>query len=524
MTRFRLAFSILSLLVCHALLHAAEPQYTNPVRAGDYPDPSVIRVGDDYYATATSSEWGPQFPILHSRDLVNWELKGFAFDERPEWAIGNFWAPEIATHNGKFFIYYTGRNKENRLAVAVATADSPTGPYTDHGQLVAQEAGSIDGMAFSDEDGQRWLVWKEDGNSRKQPTPLWLQRLSEDGLKLMGERKEILRNDAEWEGQLVEGPFIFFRDGYYYMLYAGAGCCGRDCNYAVGVARARNVEGPWEKYAGNPILTGNQSWRCPGHGSVVIDPKGNYWFLYHAYAAGTHTTTGREMMLDPITFNAEGWPRVGEGGGPTVRGAAPFGVGSKHVELSFADSFDGDDLKPGWLWPQDREPQMELAGGALKLTAADEARVPIASALIGRSCTSGDYEATTIVDLSQSPAGTLAGIAAVGDAGNAVGLAVGRDRAIVWQNRVRREMQPAEIKFDPIDRIHLRMTARNGSNFQFAFSVDGRNWTPIGESLDGSYMPPWDRSIRIALTVGGVADASARFEEVAIDGTERFAE
>src|SRR3954452_19148652 len=87
----------------------AQVQYENPVIAGDYPDPSVIRVGKEYWATATSSEWGPQFPLLHSTDLVNWELVGNVFPHRPPWAVANFWAPEISAYNGRYFIYYVGR-------------------------------------------------------------------------------------------------------------------------------------------------------------------------------------------------------------------------------------------------------------------------------------------------------------------------------------------------------------------------------------------------------------------------------
>jgi xylan 1,4-beta-xylosidase len=214
----------LSLWLVAAVSWGQQPQYTNPVLPGDYPDPSVIRVGDDYWATATSSEWGPQFPILHSRDLVNWEIVGSVFDERPKWATSNFWAPEIAAHNGRYFIYYVGRNQQGQLAVAVASADKPRGPYVDHGQLVSQQAGSIDGMAFTDQAGQRWLMWKEDGNSRNEPTPLWLQRLSDDGLKLVGGRSKILQNDAAWEGKVVEGPFVLFRNGWYYLFYAGGAC------------------------------------------------------------------------------------------------------------------------------------------------------------------------------------------------------------------------------------------------------------------------------------------------------------
>ena len=177
-------------------LRAAEATYENPVLSGDYPDPSVIRVGKDYWATATSSEWGPQFPILHSTDLVNWEITGSVFAHRPGWSSANFWAPEIAVYKGRYYVYYVARKKGAALAVAVATADNPSGPYTDHGPLVSQPAGSIDPVPFNDENGRRYLIWKEDGNSRKIPTILWAQELDENGTKLIGQPREILRNDV----------------------------------------------------------------------------------------------------------------------------------------------------------------------------------------------------------------------------------------------------------------------------------------------------------------------------------------
>ena len=140
--------------------------YTNPVLAGDYPDPSIIRVGKDYWATATSSEWGPQFPILHSRDLVNWKIIGAVFPERPDWAVANFWAPEISEYRGRYYVYYVGRKRDGPLSVAVATANQPEGPYTDHGPLVSQEAGSIDPIAVTDEKGERYLRFATD-NARR---------------------------------------------------------------------------------------------------------------------------------------------------------------------------------------------------------------------------------------------------------------------------------------------------------------------------------------------------------------------
>src|SRR5215208_2777829 len=120
------------------------PEYSNPAIAGDYPDPTVIRVGRDYWATATTSEWGPEYPILHSRDLVNWEVVGAIFTKAPAWISGSYWAPELSHDRGRFFAYYTARKKGGPLCVAVATAPRPQGPYTDRGPLVCQDVGSID--------------------------------------------------------------------------------------------------------------------------------------------------------------------------------------------------------------------------------------------------------------------------------------------------------------------------------------------------------------------------------------------
>src|SRR3954447_6908589 len=144
------AWSFVLLLLCLSSA-AAETFYRNPVIPGDNPDPSVIRVGKDFWATSTSSEWGPQFPLLHSTDLVNWELTGNVFPHRPAWAVANFWAPEISEFQGRYFVYYVGRKNGGPLAVAVAAADNPAGPYIDHGPLVAQDAGSIDPVPVTDE-------------------------------------------------------------------------------------------------------------------------------------------------------------------------------------------------------------------------------------------------------------------------------------------------------------------------------------------------------------------------------------
>ena len=148
---------------CHSGHAQSTATYSNPVLPGDYPDPSVIRVGDTFWATATTSQWAPLFPLMKSADLVNWTRAGAVFQDPPAWSAGSYWAPEIAQDRGRFFVYYTARRKNGPLCVAVASARQPQGPYTDHGPMMCQDAGSIDaalvdgrgGAALSGLEGRR---------------------------------------------------------------------------------------------------------------------------------------------------------------------------------------------------------------------------------------------------------------------------------------------------------------------------------------------------------------------------------
>ena len=231
MKTFRLCLAVAGAVLLGAEAHSANIQFANPVLPGDFPDPSIVRVGEDYWATATSSEWAPLYPILHSRDLVNWELKGHVFDTKPAWSSANYWAPEIHHFNNRFYVYYTARENKfgGRLHLAVATAENPLGPWTDHGPLIGQEDGSIDAYAVQDENNEMYLLWKNDGNSRNEPTFIWAQKLSEDGTRLVGDMHKLIRNDSPWEGNLVEGPAVIRRNGYFYLFYAGKGCRGLHC-------------------------------------------------------------------------------------------------------------------------------------------------------------------------------------------------------------------------------------------------------------------------------------------------------
>jgi xylan 1,4-beta-xylosidase len=473
------------------------PSYNNPVLPGDFPDPSVIRDSQGYWATATSSEWAPQFPILHSTDLVNWQQVGSIFPDPPTWSTENYWAPELAIDKGRYFVLYTARKRKGPLCVALAMAEKAKGPYRDQGPLVCQNAGSIDGSIIRDENGVLHLIWKEDGNSRNQPTPIWAQPLAEDGSKLVGERRELLRNDPDsWERNLVEGEFILKRNGFFYMFYSGNACCGRECNYALGVARAQHLLGPWEKGPNNPILKGNDVWKCPGHGSIVATPEDRTYLLYHAYHARDFVYAGRQGLLDEITWNAAGWPEINQGHGPSgtlqTQSTPPFPVN---------DEFDGS-LSQGWQWPNGFAPKSAITAGKLELSPAAKAKD--VGAVLARSTLSGNYTATTAIDIA-SIAGASAGIAVYGDPGNAVGLAY-NGKLELWQRErgKRRVLATAALQAGTaLKQLHLRVTAQNGNELSFAYSPDGETWTEVGSQANAASLPPWDRALRVALTASG---------------------
>ncbi|HEX8635579.1 MAG TPA: family 43 glycosylhydrolase [Pyrinomonadaceae bacterium] len=520
LARLRRAGLVATALLC--LFCAAAPAqkratYTNPVIAGDFPDPSVIRTGDDYWTTATSGEWAPIFLIMHSRDLVHWEAKGAVFPTRPAWAARNFWAPELQQFGDRFYVYYTARMKNGPLCVAVASASAPQGPYTDHGRLVCQEIGSIDAVATADENGDLYLLWKEDGNSRGQPTPLWAQRLSADGTKLVGSRKELFRNNpATWEGGVVEGSFVVRRGEWFYMFYSGNACCGRRCDYALGVARARKLLGPWEKNPANPILAANNVWQCPGHGSIVTNKQGRDYLLYHAYRkSDTAFHIGREALLDEVKWEANGWPSINEGRGPSLTAARPPIGGVVFSQDSFYDEFDAPAIGASWQWPQWSVPAIAIEperGGRLTLAAADRNAKDALAALITQRAPGGNYTATTAVSLAGQAHGASAGLSAYGDPENALGIAAGGGEIKVWrmENKGRRTVATAQAAAHAVS---LRMTAKDGAHYRFAYSVDGKTWTPLGDEVEGTHLG----YVRIALTAGGAAGATGKFEWLRIE-------
>jgi GH43 family beta-xylosidase len=301
-----------------AIAGGPKPPYANPVLAQDCPDPGVIAVGAPpvYYAICT----GGRFPIRRSHDLVMWEATGafvFPSGKPPYAANGNRnWAPEMHEVAGKYLVYYTSVNAANVLSIGVASAPAPTGPFTDRGSpLVEHPQGVID-ATYVRAGTKHYLAYKIDGNSVGQPTPIYLRELAANGMSFAAgsAQVELIRNTATtWEGGVVEAPWIVEHAGMFYLFYSGN---VYDARYRTGVARAANVTGPYTRLATNPILRSDAAWVGPGHGSVVAVGAKHY-FVYHAWkndgAGGNATASGRQILVDEITWGADGWPKINDG-------------------------------------------------------------------------------------------------------------------------------------------------------------------------------------------------------------------
>ncbi|MER7439512.1 glycoside hydrolase family 43 protein [Micromonospora avicenniae] len=281
--------------------------FTNPVIRTDSPDPQAIRVGDTWYLFHTNAG-GRNVPVHTSANLTDWTPAGDALPVLPEWADpGKTWAPEaIQLGPESFVLYYTVAGRESgRQCVGRAVATTPEGPYRDDsaGPLICQAelGGAIDASPFRDTDGSLWLLWKNDGNAIGVDTWIFSQRLSDDGLSLVGEPTKLLKQTEPWEGDLVEGPFFHRQEGKLYLFFAANAY--DKAEYAEGYAICESPSGPCVKAPENPILKSNEVASGPGHASMVVK-DGRTWLLYHAWPPGQEGSVdpGRQTWLNEVVW------------------------------------------------------------------------------------------------------------------------------------------------------------------------------------------------------------------------------
>jgi arabinan endo-1,5-alpha-L-arabinosidase len=314
---------------------ALEAFYTNPILDEDFPDPAVIRAPDGYYyaygtQTERDGEW-INIQVARSEDLIDWDYLGDALPEKPAWAstTQDFWAPSVIYDGSTYFLYYSAtpdayHHHERGHALAVATSDSPMGPFVDMGMPLLLGAGFeyIDPHAFDDPlTGRHLLYW---GSGYQ---PIKVQELAPDRVSFVPDSDPI---DLIWPNgrngafpRLVEAAWVIHHDGYFYLFYSGDNCCGPDADYGVMVARSESPTGPFEtleEAKGVPhslILFKNDRWLAPGHNCIVTDEAGQVWIMYHAIDVNRPRQTQEDeinsrriLMMDPVDWH-DGWPWVG---------------------------------------------------------------------------------------------------------------------------------------------------------------------------------------------------------------------
>ncbi len=336
--------------------------FLNPILAGDRPDPSVLKLGADYYMVHSSFHNVPGLLIWHSRDLVNWEPVGPALNRH----VGDVWAPDLVHHQGRFYVYFPALGA-NRLTNMVVWADDIRGPWSDPVDL---NVGNIDPGHAVGPDGKRHLFFSSG----------FMAPLSADGLSIAGPAKKVYdgwKYPEHWEVETFaqEGPKILRRGEYYYMVLAEGGTAGPATSHMVIMARSKTLEGPWENSPYNPVVrtqAATEKWWSRGHATLVEGPDGKQWYLvYHAYEKDYYNL-GRHTLLEPVEWTADGWVKAS--GYDVARPIAmPKGGAPVRHGVPLSDDFSTNKIGPQWTFFRPGGPVAEnhrYENGALVLKAA----------------------------------------------------------------------------------------------------------------------------------------------------------
>lgn len=435
--------------------------YLNPIVSGDHPDPTVLKDGNDYYMTFSSFQASPGLVIWHSTDLVNWAPVGAALHK----PMGTVWAVSLCKYKDRYYIYLPAQMAGGDWSIHVIRASDIRGPWSEPVDLGI--AGCIDPGHVVGEDGRRYLF----------VNGIRMIRLTDDGLATDGPLQHAYtpwHYPKDWivEDFAPEGPKLLRRDGWFYLVSAVGGTAGPPTGHMVIVARSKSVHGPWENCPHNPIvrtLSAAEPWWSRGHATLVEGPAGDWWMIYHGYENGFRTL-GRQTLLEPMVWTADGWPRA-IGGDLSRPLRKPVSGTASAVGMALSDDFTSNRFGTLWSFHHPRPDEMQrarYAGRALELGGSGSSPADSAPLV----CSVGDraYEAEITLELSGDAEGGLLLFY-----NHRAFVGVGFTPDIIKTFEYAQELDWARIA-KKSRRVRVRVT--NDHNVvTYAYSYDGgRNW------------------------------------------------
>ena len=349
---------LLALFLMLAVNVSAQKTFKNPILPGFHPDPSLCRVGDDYYMVTSSFEWFPGLPVFHSKDLVNWEQIGHVLNRpsqlqmkdglKASWGL---WAPTIRYHNGLYYVICTATGCGGNFFV---TAKKPEGPYSE--PIFIKDAPGIDPSLFFDDDGKAWYCGSINGNDKTPPRRypaedrIYIQQLDLATGEFIGER-HIVSSGYAINSPYAEAPHIYKINGKYYLMIAEGGTWE---DHAVSIFTADQVTGPYTPFICNPVLThrhlGNDiDITTIGHADWVQTQNGDWYaVMLGVRPVNGYNMLGRETFLTPVSFQGE-QPIFNPGiGRVLMEDKFPNLPESPVALLPIHDDFDTDSLRFCW--------------------------------------------------------------------------------------------------------------------------------------------------------------------------------
>lgn len=370
--------------------------YLNPIMPGDHPDPSVLKDGDDYYMTHSSFDASPGLLLWHSKDLVNWTPVTTAL-KKP---LGTVFAVDLVKHDNRYYIYIPfikadwSTQLEQMASIWVIHADTIAGPWSEPVDLGIR--GLIDPGHIVGEDGERYLFL----------SGINQVKLSPDGLSTTGAVKKVYngwRYPDEWvtEAYALEGPKLTRQGDWFYMFTAVGGTSGPATGHMVICARSKSINGPWINCPHNPIVrtqTDDEQWWSRGHATAVEGPDEAWYLIYHGYENGLRTL-GRQTLLDPIRWRADGWPEA-LGGDLSSPLRMPKSSTSAQHGMARSDDFSVESFGSRWAFfggPRELE-RAKITGHSLIL--AGKGSSPLDSAPLTQMVGDPSYEVSVKMELT----------------------------------------------------------------------------------------------------------------------------